>query len=63
MNLKRPKLVALLAVIVLAVGATVFFLNWHRGDGQRASSDEQLYTCGMHPQVIQKKPGNCPSAA
>ncbi|MBI5185092.1 MAG: efflux RND transporter periplasmic adaptor subunit [Nitrospinae bacterium] len=21
---------------------------------------EQLYTCGMHPQVIQNKPGNCP---
>ncbi len=21
---------------------------------------EQLYTCGMHPQVIQPKPGNCP---
>src|SRR5882724_10702654 len=20
----------------------------------------QLYTCGMHPQVIQNKPGNCP---
>src|SRR5262249_39832007 len=22
--------------------------------------EEQLYTCGMHPQVIQNKPGNCP---
>ena len=21
---------------------------------------EQLYTCGMHPQVIQNRPGNCP---
>ena len=21
---------------------------------------EQLYTCGMHPQVIQNQPGNCP---
>jgi RND family efflux transporter MFP subunit len=24
------------------------------------SKQEQLYTCGMHPQVIQNKPGNCP---
>ena len=60
MNLKRPKLVVLLAVIVLAAGATVFFLASHRGDDQHASHDGQLYTCGMHPQVIQNKPGNCP---
>ena len=22
--------------------------------------EEQLYTCGMHPQIIEKEPGNCP---
>ena len=60
MKLKRPKLVALLAVIVLAAGAAVFFMTSHHRDAQHASHDEQLYTCGMHPQVIQKKPGNCP---
>jgi hypothetical protein len=26
--------------------------------GVRAA--EQLYTCGMHPQIIKKEPGNCP---
>lgn len=25
-----------------------------------ATAAEQLYTCGMHPQVIKKEPGNCP---
>ncbi len=25
-----------------------------------AADSEVLYTCGMHPQIIQKKPGNCP---
>ena len=25
-----------------------------------AESAEQLYTCGMHPQIIKKEPGNCP---
>ncbi len=25
-----------------------------------AQEDVQLWTCGMHPQVIQDKPGNCP---
>jgi multidrug efflux pump subunit AcrA (membrane-fusion protein)/rubrerythrin len=27
---------------------------------QGQANEEQLYTCGMHPQVIQNKPGNCP---
>lgn len=26
----------------------------------QSTQGEQLYTCGMHPQVIQNKPGNCP---
>ena len=25
-----------------------------------AIAAEQLYTCGMHPQIIKKEPGNCP---
>jgi hypothetical protein len=25
-----------------------------------AQAAEQLYTCGMHPQIIKKEPGNCP---
>ena len=28
--------------------------------GDQGAREEQLYTCGMHPQVIQNKPGNCP---
>ena len=27
------------------------------------SANKQLYTCGMHPNVIQDKPGNCPICA
>src|ERR1041385_771075 len=27
---------------------------------QDATAGKQLYTCGMHPQVIQDQPGNCP---
>lgn len=26
----------------------------------RASAAKQLYTCGMHPQIIRKEPGDCP---
>src|SRR5437762_3448999 len=60
MNLKRPKLILPLAVLVLVAGVAVFLVaSLHRG-GQHALPGEQLYTCGMHPQVIQNKPGNCP---
>ncbi|MEQ2005578.1 MAG: efflux RND transporter periplasmic adaptor subunit [Limisphaerales bacterium] len=60
MNFTRPKLVLLLTVIVLAAGTAVFFLNSNPGGDQHASHAGQLYTCGMHPQVIKNKPGNCP---
>src|SRR5579862_7013418 len=28
--------------------------------GARSEGTKTLYTCGMHPQVIQDHPGNCP---
>jgi RND family efflux transporter MFP subunit len=37
---------------------------WLAGCGQTSEAapakEKQLYTCGMHPQVIQDHPGNCP---
>jgi multidrug efflux pump subunit AcrA (membrane-fusion protein) len=52
-----PFLVALLLTASMGV-----FLTGCGGDHQTGvqASEEQLYTCGMHPQVIQNKPGNCP---
>ena len=34
-------------------------LGWLTADA-RAGETKQLYTCGMHPAVIQDHPGNCP---
>ncbi len=38
--------------------------EWLRGDNRQAATTtpetEQLWTCGMHPQVIQDHPGTCP---
>ncbi len=62
LNLKRVTLLAL-ALALLAAGATVawsFFRPSGHDHGAMAAKEEQLYTCGMHPQVIQKEPGNCP---
>jgi multidrug efflux pump subunit AcrA (membrane-fusion protein) len=51
-----PFLVALL--LAFGMGTLLTGCGEHGTGGQ--TSEEQLYTCGMHPQVIQNKPGNCP---
>src|ERR1051326_6303710 len=45
-------------IIALLLAASVLLISC--GSGGQTSEQEQLYTCGMHPQVIQNKPGNCP---
>src|SRR6266516_2448924 len=61
MKLKRTKLITLLIVAALALGAGALFVTRSGHEhGQSVAKEETLYTCGMHPQVIRKKPGNCP---
>src|SRR6266487_6222862 len=61
MKLKRTKLITLLIVAALALGAGALFVTRSGHEhGQSVAKEETLYTCGMHPQVIQKTPGNCP---
>ncbi len=40
----------------------LFFAGCGKGesDEETAQEGKQLYSCGMHPQVIQDEPGNCP---
>jgi len=53
------KLIA--SVVLLAVVAGGAFLGGkHFAGGASAAAEKTLYTCGMHPQVIQDHPGNCP---
>ncbi len=53
--------VALLALVAV-ITAVVWFASHasHRPPGTATQSPKTLYTCGMHPQVIQDHPGNCP---
>ena len=60
MKLTPFKLIGVLGVAALVLGAAWFVVNQRRGGASPATHSEQLYTCGMHPQVIQNKPGNCP---
>lgn len=59
--MKLFKNVSIFLLILVAL-AGAFWLGARSGHGHSeasASKSEQLYTCGMHPQVIQNKPGNC----
>jgi RND family efflux transporter MFP subunit len=49
-------------LVLAAVGGSALLLTSCSRDQDSAAGakEEQLYTCGMHPQVIEHKPGNCP---
>ncbi len=60
----------LLIAVAVGVGLAQFLpsdlFGLHAGQGQAerqdsvAKSDKQLWTCGMHPHVIEEEPGQCP---
>lgn len=48
-------------LIVTLLVLTIILFTCGTEDSSDTSADQkQLYTCGMHPQVIQEEPGNCP---
>jgi Cu(I)/Ag(I) efflux system membrane fusion protein/cobalt-zinc-cadmium efflux system membrane fusion protein len=75
MTSKAKVLVAVLAAFLVGAAAPALVI-WNPGAWEWAdrlagrghtahspaidASDKKLWTCGMHPQVIQDKPGNCP---
>jgi RND family efflux transporter MFP subunit len=56
----RILLPALVAMLVAVAGGTTLFLSGCGDSASAPAKEEQLYSCGMHPQVIEHKPGNCP---
>jgi RND family efflux transporter MFP subunit len=60
--IKTGRVAAFLAALLLIGGGAGFLLSGCGHDHSKGTqaTEEQLYTCGMHPQVIQDKPGNCP---
>jgi len=55
--------IVIIVIVALAVGFGLAYLLIPRGE-QIASTSEsiekQLYTCGMHPEIISAEPGYCP---
>jgi membrane fusion protein, copper/silver efflux system len=60
--MKLKSVLFILALVAVGVGA--FYVGRSTGHkhvaGDTTVGAKTLYTCGMHPQVIQDKPGNCP---
>lgn len=54
---KKIIIIAIVAVVILV---PVFFLFIVGGSSEVASGEKQLYTCGMHPEIISDEPGLCP---
>ena len=50
----------LVALVGVAAGIGLRGPGSEPGAAAPSAAAEQLYTCGMHPQVIQNHPGNCP---
>ncbi len=57
MSIVRWVLVAITALV--AVGSILSYAGVHLG-GAKSESSAQLYTCPMHPSVVQDHPGECP---
>ncbi|MCX6646329.1 MAG: efflux RND transporter periplasmic adaptor subunit [bacterium] len=58
---KRMGIWILIVVLaLLGIGTAVFTTGCFSGNTADSETSEQLYTCGMHPWVIQEGPGQCP---
>src|SRR6266568_5927457 len=57
----RSTLLTIPLLLAVAVATSLLLAGCgHSHDSSSAAQEKRLYTCGMHPQVIQDKPGNCP---
>lgn len=54
---KKIIIIVIVAVVILI---PVYFLFIEGSSADLSSGDKQLYTCGMHPEIISDEPGLCP---
>lgn len=69
-NMNSKKQILLLAAVLVVgiiIGATIIYFLTSGGSSKSsgaafvsAEAEKQLYSCGMHPDVISDEPGNCP---
>jgi Cu(I)/Ag(I) efflux system membrane fusion protein len=55
------KKILIIAIVAIVILIPVYFLFIAGSPSSGITSGEkQLYTCGMHPQIVENHPGNCP---
>jgi RND family efflux transporter MFP subunit len=54
------KLLFRFLLFALLLGGIAWLSGCSQNSNAAEAKEKQLYTCGMHPQVIQDHPGNCP---
>ena len=52
--------ISVLLIIIIAVPLYLFVLKQPDDTHIHSSEEAQLYTCGMHPEIISDEPGVCP---
>ncbi len=68
MSEKKSNRAIIIVLIIAALGIGIMGGFWigkkspgeEKALASQQSSVQQLYSCGMHPQIIQEGPGNCP---
>jgi len=50
----------LFILLTISAGLLLTGCNGDKSSAAGEAKEKTLYTCGMHPQVVQDKPGNCP---
>jgi membrane fusion protein, copper/silver efflux system len=60
MSIIRWVLVAVTALVAVVSIVSYFGAGRGSGSGGKTAAPVQLYTCPMHPQIIQDHPGTCP---
>ena len=58
----KSKITTFIILLVITTGVGLFAVGCSRSADKNAAAPQTktLYTCGMHPQIIQDHPGNCP---
>jgi Cu(I)/Ag(I) efflux system membrane fusion protein/cobalt-zinc-cadmium efflux system membrane fusion protein len=54
------KKIIIIAIVAIVIMIPVYFLFIAGGSSDITSEEKQLYTCGMHPEIISDEPGLCP---
>jgi multidrug efflux pump subunit AcrA (membrane-fusion protein)/uncharacterized protein with PIN domain len=60
LNAKLAVLLSLACLIAAGTGLLLSGCGRAQAPSAKADAAKTLYTCGMHPQVVQPTPGNCP---